>query len=383
MASFPHQSQDSITAITTRGQGASLGNRLERLHQTVRHNFNFVDRIAAVLYDEDTDLLRTFIESSTKASPLSHYEFPLRGSPTLSQIARHREARVLHDLEQAMEDPAHEHTRRIVEAGYKSSFTVPMHHCGNLLGFVFFDSVHRSVFNPLVQGHLNLYSDMIALMITTELQTVLTLRSAVRAVGDLAGFRDLETANHQKRMAHYCRLIALKLIDGYERSDDYIEHLFLFAPLHDIGKMAIPDRVLLKPGPLTAEEFDLMKTHPEKGLEIADTLLRDIGLQNCANIDLLRNVIFYHHENWAGGGYPTGIRGEAIPLEARIIAVADVFDALTSQRPYKRAWTIEKTMLSLDRLAGTKLDPTCVAALKENLDAATKVMHQFCENTIG
>lgn len=360
----------------------TLSQRLKRLHRTIRANFEFVERIAGALYDEETDVLKTFIYSTDETSPLRHYQLHLSQSPSLSRIREYAEPRVIDDL-QTLANHDTEHTRKILAAGFRSSYTVPLYHARHFLGFVFFDSRRPGAFTPLVQNHLDLCSEMVALMIVNELQAILTLRGAVRAAESLAGFRDLETGNHQKRMAHYSRLIAQVLADRYGKNDDYVEHLFLFAPLHDIGKLAIPDRVLLKPGPLSAEEFALMRTHPAKGLEITDTLLRDVGLEDLPHIDVLRNLVRYHHEHWDGGGYPTGARGEAIPLEARIIAVADVFDALTSQRPYKQAWPLDATVAGLRALAGSQLDPACVEALIANLDAALEIMDRFRENGLG
>lgn len=167
-----------------------------------------------------------------------------------------------------------------------------------------------------------------------------------------AEFRDPETGTHIQRMAHYSHLIAGRL----GLSDEDRQLILQAAPMHDVGKIAIPDFILLKPAALTPEEFAVMKTHAALGFELLKGSESKI-LQSAASIALT------HHEKYDGSGYPFGVIGEAIPLFGRIVAVADVFDALTSERPYKRAWPIERAATCLREGAGGHFDPACVDAL--------------------
>jgi HD-GYP domain-containing protein (c-di-GMP phosphodiesterase class II) len=160
-------------------------------------------------------------------------------------------------------------------------------------------------------------------------------------------------------------------------SDELVEFLFLFAPAHDVGKIAIPDTILLKKGRLLHEEFEVMKTHVTKGAEIVDGIVRDLGLGALPHIDVLRNVVLYHHEAIDGSGYPEGRSGAGIPVEARIVAVADVFDALTSQRPYKAAWTVDAALGYLNERAGTKFDAACVSILHTRLPEVERIRLRF------
>ncbi|KZY32526.1 hypothetical protein A3729_19695 [Oleiphilus sp. HI0043] len=195
--------------------------------------------------------------------------------------------------------------------------------------------------------------------------------------------RDPETAMHIDRMSRFSRLIADELAHKYGFDDQFVEHIFLFSPLHDIGKISIPDSVLLKPGKLDDQEFEIMKSHAEKGKELIDTLLENFSLDSLNYIDILKNIAHHHHEAYDGSGYPDGLVAQDIPIEARIVAVADVFDALTSERPYKKAWSNDDAFAKIDAMAGTKLDRECVDALIKNRELVEEIQRQFKENIIG
>jgi two-component system response regulator RpfG len=175
-------------------------------------------------------------------------------------------------------------------------------------------------------------------------------------------YRDEDTGNHIVRMSQYSRLIAEALSLEQERCD-LIE---VAAPMHDIGKIGIPDHILLKPGRLTTDEVTIMKTHPLIGYQI---------LQNSPSkyLSMGATVALAHHEKYDGSGYPHGARHEEIPLEARIVAVADVFDALTSRRPYKSRWSNEAALAYLTSNRGTHFDPSCVDAFTANFERAALI----------
>ena len=174
-------------------------------------------------------------------------------------------------------------------------------------------------------------------------------RDTVMRLSRAAEFRDPETGAHISRMAHYSRLIAKGLGLSVAEQDLLLEA----APMHDLGKVGIADNILLKPGRLTEAEFSIMRQHAVYGYELLQGSASRV-LQTGAEIAL------GHHEKFDGSGYPQGLKGEAIPLFSRIVAVADVFDALTSERPYKKAWTLEEAVDFLTAGSGTHFDPRCV-----------------------
>jgi HD-GYP domain-containing protein (c-di-GMP phosphodiesterase class II) len=256
---------------------------------------------------------------------------------------------------------------------------MPMYLNGDFFGFVFFNSYRKNVFDEEALHFLDVFGHLISLVVVGEISSIRTLTSTVRAARDITNLRDTETGSHLDRMSHYARIVARELAPKFGFDDEYVEHVFLFSPLHDIGKIGIPDRILLKAGLLDASEREVMRTHPQKGRQIIDTMLQDFGLESFQHLNILRNIAEYHHETVDGSGYPHGLSGDQIPMESRIVAVADVFDALTSRRPYKAAWSIDDAFAELRRMAGSKLDPDCVEALIKNRAQLEEVGERFKE----
>ena len=197
-----------------------------------------------------------------------------------------------------------------------------------------------------------------------ERETVLRLSKA-------ADSRDPETGAHIIRMANYSRIIAEQL--GLSEADQQL--ILEAAPMHDIGKVGIPDHILLKPGKLSAEEFAIMKRHAILGYDI-------LADSNSEMLQAGAQIALSHHEKYDGSGYPHSLVGDDIPLFARIVAVADVFDALTSERPYKMAWDVDRALAMLREGAGKHFDPKCVEAFQAALPQILeiKILYQEEKN---
>ena len=356
-----------------------LRDKLVATHHSVSEVFPFIVRIAIAIYDPETSLLKTYLHSSGDDNPLDNYQTLLEDAPSLKDILKKGLPRVANNL-LTFEDGKHEHTRRIGRQGYAASYTLPMFNNGTFFGFIFFNANKKDVFDENVLRQIDVYGHLISLMVLNELASVQTLTAAVKTTGSFTHLRDPETGSHLDRMSRYSRLIASTLADKYNLDDSYIEHIFMFAPLHDIGKIGIPDKILLKPDKLNENELKTMKSHVHKGRNMIDDLLGNFGLENVEHLDMLRNIAEFHHEAVNGKGYPSGKKGDEIPLEARIIAVADVFDALTSKRPYKEAWDNDRAIAMLNKLAGESLDRDCVDALLQNVEKIEEIQQQFAEN---
>ncbi len=356
----------------------SLSEKLDNLRVTLLNHFPFIDRIAVAVFDPETDLLKTLAYSSKDGSPLVHYQAKLSAADSLQEIVKKKSPRVVNDLA-LFEHGEHDYTRRLSEFGYGSSYTHPIFYEDQFYGFVFYNSYQKHVFEEAVLGELDICSHLIMLLVVNEWSHIRTLTATVRSALSMTRQRDPETGGHIARMSHYARIIAMELADSHGFSDQFIENIFLFSPLHDVGKIAISDHILLKPGKLTENEFDVMKTHASKGREIIDDLLDNYNLGQFRDIDMIRNIVEYHHESIDGSGYPKGLTLDEIPIEARIVSVADIFDALTSERPYKKVWTNNEAFSMLIRLAGIKLDPECVNALVKNRDSIEKIQRWFAD----
>ncbi len=183
-----------------------------------------------------------------------------------------------------------------------------------------------------------------------------------------AEYKDLDTRKHLERMSRYSRLLAKAM----PMSEDWCESLFLASPMHDIGKLGVPDAILRKPGKLDEKEWAEMRKHPVYGAEILSHSDNEL-------MQMSERVARSHHEKWDGSGYPDGLKAETIPLEARIVALADVFDALTSKRCYKPAFTLDDSLKIIDDGAGTHFDPRVVAAFRKIVPQATKVMNEYSD----
>jgi HD-GYP domain-containing protein (c-di-GMP phosphodiesterase class II) len=358
-----------------------LSDKLRFLHQVIQQDFPFIDRLSIALLDEKTNILKTYTHSTKGFDPLTAYEVPLSAAPSLREIMQHRRPRLVQDLA-IFAHGTHEHTKRLATKDYKASYTMPLYQSGTFIGFLFFNSLQPHPFVPKVLRQIDIYGHLIALMVINELTAIRTLLSAVQAARNMTHYRDIETGSHIDRTAHYARLIAREIAQNHNISDEQIEHIFMFSPLHDIGKIGIPDSILRKPGKLNEEETKIMMTHPAKGGEIINTILKDFGLGTFGHVDIMRNIAEYHHEAIDGSGYPKGLRGDEIPIEARISSVADIFDALTSHRAYKTPWSNEEAFTMLERLADTKLDRDCVEAMLKNIDKIVEIQQHFCDEEL-
>ena len=208
------------------------------------------------------------------------------------------------------------------------------------------DYINKPVSAPILRARLRTHLSLVHL---DELRQ--SRLEIVQRLGRAAEYKDTETGYHVVRMSHYAAILARVI----GQPEAWIDDLLAAAPMHDIGKIGIPDHILTKPGKLTAEEWDVMKHHPRIGAEI-------IGEHEDPMLVMAYKAALTHHEKWDGSGYPNGLAGEDIPLEGRLVAVADVFDALTSTRPYKRPWTNEEAADLIKSEAGRNFDPRIVEA---------------------
>lgn len=223
-----------------------------------------------------------------------------------------------------------------------------------------------------VKTHLQLFDqnrelNRLVEMRTSELNE--TRLHIIHQLGKAAEYKDNETGLHVVRMALFAKLIA----EAYGGNEDWVNTLFNAAPMHDIGKIGIPDRILKKQGKLDAEEWEIIKQHPQIGASI-------LGEHESPLLQMSRDIALTHHEKWDGSGYPYGLAGEEIPLEGRIVALADVFDAITSVRPYKKAWSIEEAIKHMNEQTGIHFDPKLMPLFHQVLPSILEIKKSYSDN---
>jgi putative two-component system response regulator len=247
------------------------------------------------------------------------------------------------------------------------------------------DFIHKPISPPIVQARIQTQLQLkswhdflqsqnkwLQQQVEERLQEITKLQDAsIWVMVSLAEFRDECTGNHIRRTQEYVRALADELARqpryALSLSQEYIDLIVKTAPLHDIGKIAIPDQILLKPEKLTVDEFEIMKTHSRRGDEMLARAARLLGEEG-AYFEVARQIARCHHEKWDGSGYPDKLAGDAIPLPARLMAVADVYDALTTQRPYKKAMSHAQAIDILEQGSNTHFDPEVIAAFRRIQD---------------
>ncbi len=355
----------------------TLGARILSLHSELMRSFPELSRLAVAIYDKESDRLKTFADSTADHEPMRFYSEKLSNVPSLKDLADNHKTRVIEDL-QSLETTSL-HSRWLVGEGFRSSYTVPMYGHDHLIGFLFFDADRPKYFDQFLIQSLNIYAELVSSVLINELTPIYTLRGALNTARNLTHHRDNETALHLSRMSYYSYLIAKKLSAQYDLSEELIEYMLQYSPLHDIGKIGIPDEILLKRGRLDADEYKTIQGHVLIGLDIIDSILREFELADLSHVDILKNIIGCHHERYDGSGYPRQLSGNDIPIEGRIVAVADVLDALSHPRPYKKAWPFDDSVAYILENSGKLFDPDCCAVLQSNVEDFREIFERFRE----
>ncbi len=411
------QINDVVTAVS---QGKDSQEVFELIDDTLGGVLP-VDRIAVALLDEDVgvDTLEVkFVGGERLSSITKGYRARIRKSSTLWTVAEKKKARIIRNLKRFMEGTASssEETRILVQEGALSSLTVPLIVSDRCIGFMFLSSDKEDSYTRQHAQFLHATAGQLASTIEksnlifrlgktnedlvhfqSELRRhnaaleqkvqertrdlIETQDTAVFSLAKLAESRDYETGLHLERMRNFVRALALQLQESEKHKsyidDHYVADIFRSAPLHDIGKVGIQDSILLKPGKLTPEEFEIMKTHASIGgetLAAADSKLRGESF-----LRMGKEIAFHHHEKWNGTGYPEGLKGEEIPLSARIVALADVYDALRMKRVYKPAFPHEKARDIIISEREKHFDPDIVDAFLAAEDDFLTIHHQYME----
>lgn len=259
------------------------------------------------------------------------------------------------------------------ENAVRSVIIYPLLKNGNAIGTLIIGSNKRGAYRKEHQDFLKMISHGVMLAFDKDVLINDMVLSSTLALATLAEERDNETGDHLVRMSKYSSLLA-ELCASDRRYKgvvdmDYIAAIERFSPLHDIGKVAIRDAILLKPGRLTPEEFKVMKTHTTYGARVLRLADQNVRMYSHGIFEMGIEITESHHERWDGSGYPNNLKGSEIPLCARIVAIADVLDALTTKRPYKEPFSFEVSVGIIEREAGTHFDPDIIEIFTKNINA--------------
>ncbi|MFI5343087.1 MAG: HD domain-containing phosphohydrolase [Chlamydiales bacterium] len=364
---------------------SSLSDKIRFIHSVVRDCCDYVDRIAVAIYDSKSDILETFVYSSDEENPLTHYQATLAKASSLQQIAQSGQARLVNDLN-VFDGGKNEHTKRIKDQGFKSSYTLPIYHNGLFLGFVFFNSYGRNSFPTETFHVLDLFGHLISSLVTSELTKIRMMVATIQTVRKVTTSPAIKV-NDANRFSHYVLLIAQGLSQKYGFDDQFIESIFFYSSMPDIVSSSLPLIPPNKAKLYTKEKYEVMKQNILAGQEIVDAILKEFGTDILHQVGMLSDMGEYQHIRLINSIEDHGQHVESIPIEARLFSVAYIFDALTSQKDYKVTWSNEEAFGILQQLAEFKVDKDCVLAIIQNVGKIKAIQERFkndpCEQFSG
>lgn len=343
------------------GGRLAMGASFEEIFDNIYDSFDRYlpyDRMGVALIDSATQTIRA--ERAQSKAPVRlgvGYALPLDQS-SLPEVIRSGRPRIITDFEAYIkEHPESDSTKLMIAEGMRSSITMPLKIDERPIGALFFSSMEPHTYERHHVQFLQVAASFVSPALEKGILVGDVILAATMGFANLAAFRDTETGEHLQRMRRYAATLAKHMSQNplyAELIDEaFIQGIYTFGPLHDIGKVGIPDRILLKPGKFTKEEFEIMKQHTTIGADALKQAEEEALRLDYSIFAMAIEIAAYHHERFDGTGYPEGLAGEAIPMSARIAAVADVFDALTSARPYKPAFSFEQSVQMIIEGSGT------------------------------
>ncbi|MCX7812502.1 MAG: HD domain-containing protein [Pseudothermotoga sp.] len=291
-----------------------------------------------------------------------------------TMLKENQRSRIINDLQAHFNKTNSKSTDLILKEGFRSNMTVLATVNNVPFGFFFLSSINKDNYKERDKRLFEFVSEILSQRLYYSLTSQKLVSHFAASLTTLAKFRDAETGNHVERVAWYSRIIS----ESLELSPKLVRMIFEFAPLHDIGKIGISDSILFKPGRLDAREWEIMKSHVEIGVEFVKSFTSRVkDILNADSLKCMLNIISDHHERYDGKGYPKGKSGEQISIEGRIVAISDVFDALTSVRPYKRALSFEESLRIIVEGRGTQFDPKVVDAFLREEHKIREIYEKF------
>ncbi|MBY6197258.1 HD-GYP domain-containing protein [Vibrio hangzhouensis] len=372
---------DYIDCIASTNRALSCRNGIDELFNTLRKKYPFLSRLCVSVTSGNH--LENFhvIDHQDTSDRFDVISMRSQHCQPLIKIIENQEIRVVADLNELSDN---ERNVRLKGLGHRSSFTIGLKTDRKNGALLFFNATQPDYFNDgALHADLLFVKEVIVSLLCHDQYKHQMFLQALKLALKISHKRDPETADHLMRMSLYSKLLAELLAKKLPVDHRFIQWIELYSPFHDIGKYRIPDHILFSPHRYTAEEKAIMDKHVEYGVDIIDDVLSNIDVMTAssAEVGFLKNIIYCHHERFDGQGYPSNTPGTDIPLEARIITIADVFDALLSKRSYKHAWSMDETQQYIVNQAGSAFDPLLVATLLEHIDKFRAIYEQFPPET--
>ncbi|MEL0608960.1 HD-GYP domain-containing protein [Vibrio echinoideorum] len=351
---------------------------VDDLFRLAREHYPILSRLSVVLCSENRASNYFVSDSLCQEAEHRYIEQELKPESELSRMAESLDTRIIDDLTSTHPTKQVSH---LLKLGHQSSYTTPIHYQESNLGFVFINASSIGFFaQQYIQCDIAYLTQVISSLFIQLFERQRHFQSSLAIALNMGHARDPETKEHLIRMGKYSEQLARSLShSNNEITHQFIHRIRLYAPFHDIGKYRIPDNVLFSTGSFTKEERAIMNNHTLYGEEMVnDVVALSQHSSMCMDeIQFIKNIVRHHHERFDGRGLPDGLSQDAIPLEARIVTLADVFDALMSKRAYKHAWSLNDVMAYIEAHTGSMFDPECVSALKQNLDSFMAIRDQY------
>lgn len=362
----------------------SLEDTIDFIYNSFKEDIPY-DKITVLLLDENEKIYA--YNSCCEYTPKVSTGFSVnREDTSINDIIKNKTTRIINDYVQYNKgEKESKLTKLILEEGVKASVTCPLISNDISVGAIIFSSLQPNIYNDDHVEYIRLIANNVAINVEKNLLVDELIISSILGLTKLVEAKDYETGEHLVRMKNYSKILAEKLSknDQYKNSinQDFINAIFKYSPLHDIGKVGIADGILLKPGKLSIEEFEVMKKHTVIGASILEEVSNNLLKRGKKHYNMGINIAIGHHEKFNGKGYPKGLIGKAISLEARIVTVADVLDALSSKRVYKPAYSLEDSIKMIQEESNKSFDPDVVNALLESKEEISEIYNKFNESS--
>lgn len=367
-----------ITQIVS--ESTPLIDKLDSLYSHASEVYPALSRFSVALIGENRVSNYYVKDRLSDKGCYDYLDHELKDSSALTSIAFTASIRIIDKLSSMIQT---DRIRELIRIGHLSSYTFPISFQGKTIGFIFINASEEDFFSAVqTERDFAFLAQVTSHLFVQLFESQRHFQSTLNFALKIGHARDPETKEHLIRMGMYSELLARLLSDSVsEISHQFIHRIRLYAPFHDIGKYMIPDEILYSDKRFTLSEREVMNNHTIFGEQIIDEVISHCETSTVSAVELsfIKNIVRHHHEQFNGSGLPDALCAQQIPLEARIVTLADVFDALLSKRAYKPAWSLDEVLTYIEANKGKMFDPMCVDALTQNIDEFIRIRARYLD----